>query len=384
MRPITMSERTTLVLGQPSWRLASTNVEAFVTAQGGHLAPVTFDQNGGRFMPMAIAPWAEEPQDLNLPACTRALRGDFFCMPFGGNATVFNDEQHPPHGEAANRCWSFESLENRDGRTTLHLSLETKVRRGRIDKRISLVDGENAVYSRHTISGASGPMSLGHHAMLKFPSESESGLISTSPFLYGQVYPQPVERPEDKGYSCLQPGATFTSLAAVPTVFGKVADLSRYPARRGYEDVATVVSDPARPFAWTAAAFPAQGYAWFALKNPRVLRQTLFWFSNCGRHYAPWNGRHVDTLGIEELTSYFFQGLAESVRPNPISEAGHPTALFLNPNEPLEVRYIMAVARIPSTFGHVTEITASRDGVVLHSLDGQNIHACVDLTFLDD
>jgi len=371
-----------MVHGQPSWRLASSNVEVFVTELGGHVAPVTFDREGGRFAPMSVAPWAQEPIDSALPACVRTLRGDFFCMPFGGNATPFGSEEYPPHGETANRRWTFKSLAQARGCTTLHLSMETTVRRGRVDKRISLVDGHDAVYSRHSISGISGPMSLGHHAMLKFPEDSGSGLISVSPFRIGQVYPEPVERPESGGDSCLLPGARFHSLDEVPTTFGGNTDLSRYPARRGYEDVVMLVNEPASPFAWTAVSFPSRGYVWFALKNPQVLRQTLFWFSNGGRHYAPWNGRHVDVLGVEELTSFFFAGLAESVRPNAISAAGYPTSLDLDPNKTLEVNYIMAAARIPAAFGHVTEITPVPDGVVLHSCTAQSVHAKVDLTFL--
>ena len=377
-----MTTRTTMVLGQPSWRLASSDVEIFVTELGGHVAPVTFDLGGRSFAPMAVAPWAQESLAPALPACVRALRGDFFCMPFGGNGTPFLGERHPPHGETANGRWTFESLEQRPRRTTLHLSMETEVRQGRVDKRISLVDGHNAVYSRHSISGMSGPMSLGHHAMLKCPADPGSGLISVSPFRFGQVYPEPVEQPESGGHSCLLPGARFHSLAEVPTTFGENTDLSRYPVRRGYEDVVMLVSEPALPFAWTAVSFPSQGYVWFALKNPQVLRQTLLWFSNGGRDYAPWNGRHVDVLGVEELTSYFFTGLAESVYPNAISTAGDPTSLMLDPNRTFEVSTIMAAARIPETFGHVTEIIPTPDGVVLHSSTAESVHATVDLTFL--
>lgn len=377
-----MNPRTTIVHGQPSWRLTSSNVEVFVTELGGHVAPITFDREGGRFAPMSVAPWAQEPIDPALPACVRTLRGDFFCMPFGGNAMPLGDETHPPHGETANSRWTFEDLVQVGDRTTLHLSMQTAVRRGSVDKHISLVDGHNAVYSRHSISGMSGPISLGHHAMLKCPAEPGSGLISVSPFRFGQAYPEPVERPESGGASCLLPGATFHSLTEVQNVFGGRYDLTHYPARRGYEDVVMLISDPALPFAWSAVSFPSQGYVWFVLKNPQVLRQTLLWFSNGGRDYAPWNGRHVDVLGVEELTSYFFTGLAESAGPNPISAAGHPTSLELDPDKTLEVNTIMAVARIPETFGCVTDIVPTPDGVVLHSNTAPSVHATVDLAFL--
>ncbi len=85
-----------------------------------------------------------------------------------------------------------------------------------MDKRIWLVEGQNTIYSQHVITGMSGPMNLGHHAMLRFPDTPGSGLVSTSRFVYGQVFPGAFERPEDRGYSWLKPGAEFKSLNRVP------------------------------------------------------------------------------------------------------------------------------------------------------------------------
>ncbi len=94
------------VCGQPSWRLQSKRVEAFVTRTGGQLAPVTFDLGRGRkVQPFAIAPWWNETLGRDQPAMLRVLRGDFFCMPFGGNDKPYRGERHPPHGETANRNW---------------------------------------------------------------------------------------------------------------------------------------------------------------------------------------------------------------------------------------------------------------------------------------
>ena len=70
-----------------------------------------------------------------------------------------------------------------------------------------------------------------------------SGLVSTSRFVYGQVFPKVFEAPENRGYSCLKPGAEFKSLQKVPTLTGETADLTRYPARRGFEDLVMLVSD---------------------------------------------------------------------------------------------------------------------------------------------
>ena len=366
--------------GQPSWRIATREVEAFVTETGGHLGPVTFRVGGKKAQPFSIAPWAEEKTAPSQPPILNVLRGDFFCLPFGGNATKFKGEQHPPHGETANCLWRLESA----AAGSLHLSLATKVRVGRVDKYITLRPGQTAIYQRHVISGMSGPMNFGHHAMLKFPDSPGSGLIATSRFQRGVVVPVPVERPADGGYSCLRVGGKFNSLAKVPLADGGATDLGAYPARRGFEDIVMLTGDDRQPFGWTAVTFPAEGYVWFALKDPRVLRQTVFWLSNGGRHYAPWNGRHVNVLGLEEVTAYFHYGLAESAKKNPLSAVGVPTCFTLNARTPLTVNYIMAVAPIPKGFDRVAQILPTADGrsVRLVSRSGGKVRVPIDLNFL--
>ena len=373
-----------IIHGQPSWRLASSSVEAFVTELGGHLGPITFDRKGRKLQPYSVAPWAEEETDPSLPSIIKALRGDFFCLPFGGNATPFGRERHPIHGETANARWQFRSLETKAGRSCLHLSLKTKVRPGQVDKRIWVVDGQNTVYSQHVVTGMSGPMNLGHHAMLKFPDLPGSGFVTTSRFVYGQVFPQAFELPENRGYSWLKPGAEFKSLERVPTQNGETADLTRYPARRGFEDLIMLVSDAKAPFAWTAVSFPRERYVWFALKDPRVLRETVFWLSNGGRHYPPWNSRHINVMGLEEVTSYFHIGVAESACKNPISRKGFPTCLALNPRKPLVIPYIMGMADIPAGFDRVVSIrpVQGNRAILLKSASGKQAQAAVDVSFL--
>src|SRR6516162_10163551 len=100
-----------MICGQASWRLASDEVEAFVTETGGHLGPVTFMRRGRKIRPYSVAPWAEEKHSPPLRPIIKVLRGDFFCLPFGGNGSPFGREQHPVHGETANARWHFESLE---------------------------------------------------------------------------------------------------------------------------------------------------------------------------------------------------------------------------------------------------------------------------------
>lgn len=370
------------ILGQPSWSFRSSHVVAALTRLGGQLGPVMFRVGRRTIAPLSVAPWVEEKSAQKLIPLLGVLRGDFFCAPFGGNATPYRGEQHPPHGETANSPWRLESIEKHGVHTTVHASLATKIRRGRVDKFITLIDGHAVVYQRHAISGARGPMDVGHHAMVKFPEARGSGIVSTSRFVHAQVFPAEFESAQNYGYQSLKAGATFTSLERAPLAHGGTTDLSRYPARRGFEDLVMLTADPKLSLAWNAVTFPAGRYVYFALRDPRQLRHTILWISNGGRHYAPWNGRHVGVMGIEDTTSYFHFGLAESAKPNPLSRRGIPTSVTLDPKQPTVVNYIFGVAEIPAGFDRVKDIKRAADGIELIAANGKRARATVDLGFL--
>ena len=371
--------KTRKIAGQPSWTMASSHVDAALTCQGGHLGPVRFRLGRRWVAPYDLAPWAEEKLPAGLPPLLHSMRGDFFCMPFGANDTAWHGEKHPPHGETTNSQWKLEW----SGKTRHHFSLKTSVRKGQVDKIIEMLPGQTAIYSRHIISGMTGPMPLGHHAILHPDGDSDCR-ISTSAFKLGQVMPTPFEDAAKGGYSSLKVGAKFKSLDKVPRIDGGMADLSHYPAREGYEDLVLMASDEKLPWAWTALVNPKEKYVWFALKDPRVLRSSVFWISNGGRHYAPWNGRHRHAIGLEEVTANFAYGLAESAKPNALNRAGIPTTLTLSAKKPLVVNYIMALAEIPGGFDIVKSITASRDGkgVVLTSKSGKKVTTEINVPFL--
>ena len=373
-----------IIVGQPSWRITSSTVQAYLTEQGGHLAPIVYDRRGQKIQPHTTPLWAKEKLPRDLPQILKVLRGDFFCMPFGGNETPYGKEKHPPHGETANLKWKLVNITKNDAGTTLHARMKTRIRPATVDKQITLIDGHNAVYSKHTIAGMKGTISLGHHATLRCPDQPGSGLISTSPMKYGMVTPLPVELPEKKGYSILDPGTKFSKLNRVRMITGKYTDLTSYPARRGFEDIVMLVAKPRKSFAWTAMTFPKERYVWFALKDPQVLKQTLLWMSNGGRYFPPWNGRHVNVIGIEDVTSYFHYGLAESARTNSVAKGGDPTCLKVNPEKPVVINYIMSVAKIPQGFDRVKSIepVKNSDTVVLTARSGRKVEAPVDYSFL--
>ena len=117
-----MMEKTT-VRGSESWRVSTPAVDACITENGGMTAPVVFTLPGNKkASPYYVNPWAGDTLDDTAPAVLRHLRGDFFCLPFGGNNRV-DDEDHQPHGESSFSVWKFDSCTEGSTETILSLDL---------------------------------------------------------------------------------------------------------------------------------------------------------------------------------------------------------------------------------------------------------------------
>ena len=356
--------------------IESEYVRLSMTEMGGQLGPISFRIRGDWVKPLALAPWSPDELDPSAPEILKQLRGDFFCMPFGSNETPFNGERHPLHGETANESWS---LIQRD-KFSFSAQIQTRIRPGIVRKHLYVSQKQPIIYSRHTLSDYEGLMCFGHHAML----DAEPGLkISTSPIFFGQVFPGVFESPDRGGHQFLKAGARFSDLRDVEASDGSHVDLTDYPARPGFEDLALVSADQNSLFAWSAAVFKSKGYVWISLKNPRQLASTVFWFSNGGREYEPWNGRHRNVIGIEEVTAYFHFGLAESVAENPMSQIGIPTHVMLHRSRPFIVSNIMCVLPIPDDFSEVESIVSIPGGIRVTSPERHSVDSELDLGFLE-
>ena len=378
------------IKGQKSWLFSNGNIEAAVTEQGGHMAPVHFYR--GTKMPVKpyyISPWAEEgekekEEEKVTPGVLKSLRGDFFCMPFGADST-YKGEKHEVHGEPAGKSWKSPKLE-RDGETTVFsVKMDTKVRPGRVTKKLILKEGHNAVYTDHILEGYSGPMTIAHHPCIALPDEEGGMRISTAPIAGGFTAPRPEEAMFSAGgeYYSIAPDRQFKTLSKVPTVWKDVpyTDCSLFPKRDGFTDIIGLCAKSAasKPH-WTAAAIPSEGYLWYSLKNPQVLPVTLFWMSNLGRHFFPWNGRNR-CIGLEDICAYLGQGLAASAKKNPVSEFGIPTTVKLSPKKPFSVKYIQGVVKIPKSFDRVKNVKFEKEGIAFLSESGREVKAPVDWEF---
>jgi hypothetical protein len=128
--------------------------------------------------------------------------------------------------------------------------------------------------------------------------------------------------------------------------------------------------------------FPAERYVWFSLRDPKILASTILWLSNGGRHYAPWNSRHVNVMGIEDVTSFFHPGIAESVVENGLTRRGVKTSIELSKAKPLVVNHIMAVADLPQGFDQVAAIVPRDASVTLRSKNGTSFDVKLDASWL--
>ncbi|MEI7902139.1 MAG: hypothetical protein WCK89_17940 [bacterium] len=316
------------------------------------------------------------------------LRGDFLCMPFGGNGTPYHGESHPPHGEVSGSDWTGVDVIKKGAVTTLTIMLETHARPGNVTRQFSLADGHPALYLRSVIEGFTGKTSFGHHAILSVPDTERSLLISTSPFKFGHTCPHPFSRPESGEYQALAQGQDFSSLAEVPTMFKQtpLTDCSSFPARKGYADLLSLFEDPAgacnQP-SWSVVVNTEENWLWFCLKDPRVMPVRAMWMENHGRHGHPWNGRN-GCLGIEDGCMYFDAGLAESCADNAISRRGIPTCCEVQAGTPFAINTIQGAIRVPQGFGRVADIDFGKDLLTFIAENGQRVTATVRHAFVYD
>ena len=359
--------------GEPSFRLTTPELDLHVTVRGGHLAPVVFHLPGRDVSPYALAPWL--PADFpDLPPLLSVLRGDFLCLPFGGQA------DGPPHGDPANSIWTLQAA----CADSLHLVMKTSDTGATVEKILSTRAGQHAVFTEHRISGLDGDFNYGSHPVLDLSGLPEgAGRVTVSPFRWASVFPGPFANPAEGETQALAEGARFNDLREVPLAAGGTTDLTRYPTRRGNEDLVMMVNEPAtavQPFAWSAVVL--DGYLWFCLKNPADFPSTLFWISNGGRTAAPWNGRHLGRIGVEEVCSCFSNGVDVS-RQNQLAAESVPTTRRFRREETISLRLVQAVAEVDHRFGAVSKILpAGENHVLLVGESGAETTVPIDWSFL--
>lgn len=344
----------------------------------GHIRSLEIEAHDRVLSPLHTAPWADDPavqEDPSIPAVLKHLSGDFFCAPFGRSDV----EDGPDHGWPANSRWQLEGETGGAEARTARFRLEHEVQGASLIKDLTVRNGHPFLYIRHRFEGGRGAISVASHAMTRFEGP---GRLAFSAKAFAEL-PDVVQEPEpDFGRSVFARSRRFDDLSKLPLADGGEADLHGYPIAERHEDFVMFAEAEGSTLGWTAAARHEQRDIVLSLKNPADFPLTFLWFSNEGRDYAPWNSRHKGVLGIEEGRAYSIYGHAASIRPNPLSEAGIPTSLTLNPNGSVSVRHILGGVPLPSGWQQVRTIDASRGRLHIENPDGALIDIPFDEAFL--
>jgi hypothetical protein len=300
--------------------------------RGGVLHRFAVTDEGKTVAPLHCAPWAAAEVPGDAPPHQAWLAGDFLAAPFGPGPDGL-------HGLPANGDWRI--VPSRPG--TLRSVLEGAVQGATVVKELSLEDDHPFVYQRHLFIGGTGALPVANHAMISLP---HGGKLSFSRKRWWESLAEPLE--STRGRSRLAYPRRSEDAAEFPAADGSTINLHRYPWGEAHEDFVAGIEDPASRLGWTAVVRPEEGDLFLSLRNPLHLPMTMLWHSNGGRDYAPWNGRHTGCLGVEEGAALPMLGLSSRETPDPLTAAGQPGLVQLDPFGTVDVRHVIGAIRWPS------------------------------------
>ncbi|NWF90682.1 MAG: hypothetical protein HXY50_14635 [Ignavibacteriaceae bacterium] len=351
----------------------NSSTEVGVLENCGHLFPVRFCFNKKVLEPMNIAPWVHEELDPSTSPMLKNLRGDFFCAPFGASDLMADETR--PHGSSANDKWDIINIEE----DSIKLKLSKNILGAELIKEIKIAKDETVIYQKHTFTGGRGIIPIGHHAMLRIPTNA---YISFSEFEFGGTPPLPIENDITLGRSILKYPQQFSDLTKVRKYDDELINVSKYPFEKNHEDLFMVISKRNADLGWSAVSCPEQGWLWFSIKNIKTLPNTVVWLSNGGRYYKPFSSRHINVIGIEETNSFFHLGHKASTENNFLNEAGYSTYIELDHSSDTVIPYLFGAAQIPKTFGKVKSIEENNNGILFIDEFQNKIHSKINLNHL--
>ncbi len=313
--------------------------------------------------PLHVAPWVRdaEPLSEDIPLVERQLAGDFFCAPFGSVQGL------PIHGASANATWQSEGMiHESDGSVTARYTLPETIHGAQLSKCLSLHPNHPCLYQQHRFTGGSGHLPIAHHAMIHVPGGAQ---LSFSPRQFGVTPSTPPESDPTLGRSILAYPQSFDSLEQVRHADGSMVNVSRYPFADQHEDLVVLAGAANQSIGWSAALAQTDGFLFFAIKDARVLPETILWMSNGGRYYAPWLSRHSAVLGLEEAATSCHVNQQFSSEATP-SQHAIATGLSLDPSGIRDIRYCCGAIPAPDGWTRVVDIRANEHTLVLTDIGG--------------
>jgi hypothetical protein len=314
-----------------------------VQTLGAMIGPITFILPDGRLVsPLHVAGWGNDPNRFELPGVLQRLRGEWPCVPFGGDA----DRQlskgwsvngaglaGQPHGYGSNTDWRW--IDGDGEYLTLAIDYPSEHPIGRLTRRIipdphsPAVDFELTILPRRDCE-----LPIGLHPVFRVPPEPGALRLLPGSYRGVRTYPGDLE----PGRVLFAENVRFANLREAPRRDGGVIDASVLPFVEDIEDLLQLLAVDGA----IALHYPDESYIARLTWRSEHFPSLLLWYSNRGRQYYPWLGRHL-ALGVEPICSAFDLGPALSSGANPIAEEGVPTAQRLLADEPFLTRYRISV-----------------------------------------
>lgn len=334
----------------------------------GNIRQLDFHSGGRWLSPLHTAPWADDPDLVagdSVPLVEAKLAGDFLCAPFGAGGV----DGSPPHGWTANSPWSVQE----QSRGRLRLRLDRPVMGARVTKVLAVAADAPLLYQVHVIEGGAGAIPVAHHPMIHLAGR---GALSVSPKRAALSSGHALE----PGRNRLAPDQRVTDMSRFPSSDGAVVDLGALPIGDSHEDFVTLVEAAGAEIGWAALVREVEDDIVFFLKDPDVLPITMLWYSNGGRDYAPWSGRHRGVLGIEDGCTAGADGHAAALGPNRVAAEDVPTALPLGGR--LRIAHVTGAVPRPAGWTRIAAMNSDTGQLTLQDIGGGSLSLPFDTDFL--
>ncbi|WP_246217328.1 hypothetical protein [Paraburkholderia panacisoli] len=331
------------------WHLEWPHGALDVHARGGMLGGVALKRGDRQVRPFYEPPWIGDGTHQR-PELLNHMRSEFPCVPFGvsyareavveswqESVTTPVTESHALldssddllHGYGCVTDWTLVRQTDLEIEIALEYPpaspIARLVRVVRADPNGPAIDFSLAVEARKETRRP-----IGLHPNLALPSLAGAFQIDPGAFRFGVVHPGGPE----PGVSRAEPGAFFDRLDQVPLRAGGTAAFDRFPLPHNTEEIVQLCGVDGAVILTDDESQVAYRLCWDA----SVLPSLLLWISNRGRSYGPWNSHNL-CLGVEPVASAFELGCRAALAANPINERGIPTAIALDPGQPVEFAY---------------------------------------------
>ena len=350
-------------------------VRARIDLLFGMISELVVERDGRKVSMLHKVPWLGEKMPEDAAPHLGGLAGDFFCAPFGDASA----DNAPGHGWPANTTW----IASRDGAEGQRDGCALPAR----------PQGDGRRPRQGTAARRRPPLPLPAPHLHRRPCRGHVGRQPRDGFaaewrpaellaktLVGDAADHRSSPIRRAGARC----SRARSRPPIPSIFRSPPAARptshNYPFASRHEDFAIGVEAEGSRLGWTTVARGKEGDLFISLRNPARLPMTMLWFSNGGRDYAPWSGRHVGCLGVEEGLNRKMLGDSAGRTPHPLDAAGVPTGLTLDPSGSVEVRHI--IGQVPWNGDvSISSVTPVEEGIEVRAASGTQTIPC-DPTFL--